>query len=52
MTAQLQQISQMLRDNPEQLQMIKQTLAAEHPEVAQVKQNKMFFSHLSSPCSL
>lgn len=34
--AQLQQISQMLRNNPEQLQLIKQSLETTHPEIAQV----------------
>lgn len=37
--AQLQQISQMLRNNPEQLQLIKQSLKDTHPEIAQMIDN-------------
>jgi hypothetical protein len=41
MDANLQQMRQMLQQNPEKLQLLKQTLQAEHPEIAEV--NKRFF---------
>jgi hypothetical protein len=34
---------QMLQQNPEQLQVLKRTLQAEHPEIAQVNKKKIFF---------
>jgi hypothetical protein len=36
MGAHLKQMRQMLQQNPEQLQVIKRSLEADHPEIAQV----------------
>ncbi len=44
MGANIQQMHQMLQQNPEQLQLLKETLKAEHPQIAQVNIGKFFSS--------
>ncbi len=46
MGANLQQMRQMLQEHPEQLQVIKHTLQAEHPEIAKVNKRKLIFIYL------
>jgi hypothetical protein len=47
MGASLQQMRQMLRDHPEQLQVLKQALQTEHPEIAQVNKTNFFFRNFN-----
>jgi hypothetical protein len=42
MGANLQQMRQMLQQNPEQLRLLKEKLQAEHPEMAQVNDRNFF----------
>jgi hypothetical protein len=39
----IQQMRQMLQQHPEQLQILKQRLQTEHPELAQVNDRNLFF---------
>jgi len=43
MGANLQQMRQMLQENPAQLQVLKQALQTEHPEIAQVNKSHFLF---------
>jgi hypothetical protein len=45
MGANLQQMRQILQQNPEQLQVIKQSLQNEHPEIAKVNRRELFVFH-------